>query len=113
MNALILIVGKNLCVSHVETVLTDLQLDNYLCVDNPAMADWLMRDGYSCEILIVDKAMFISTEAAEDWLASNPQAIPIMTDKFATRSVGFLNQLKDAVGLSRRSRTYYAQMGVH
>jgi hypothetical protein len=113
MSALILVVGKNLCVSHVETALTSLKLEHYMCVDGPDMADWLMRDGYGCEILIVDKHVFTSPEAAEDWLASNPQAVPILTDKFQTRSDDFLAQVKAAVGLSRHLQTHPALLGVH
>jgi hypothetical protein len=112
-SALILIVGKDLCLSHVETVLADQKLENYMCVDDPEMADWLMRDGYSCRILIVDRGVFGSPQAAEEWLATNPQAVPIVTDKRQTRSVDFLKQLKDAVGLSQLPPTYPSQMGVH
>ena len=113
MSALVLIVGKDLCVSHVETVLADLTLGNYMCVDGPETADWLMRDGYDCGVLIVDRAMFASCDAANDWIAANPQAVPIVTDKCQTWSLTFLDQVKDAVELSRRFATETLPKGVH
>jgi hypothetical protein len=113
MNALILIVGKNLCVSHVETILADQTLANYLCVDDPDMADWIMRNGYSCDILIVDRGVFPSAKDADAWLATNPQATPIMTDQRHSKSLDFLKRLKDAVGHPRRSPMHPLTMGVH
>ena len=113
MSALILIVGKDLCVSHVETALADLTLGNYMCVDDPETADWLMRDGYSCGVLIVDRAVFGSAGARNDWIAANPQAVPIVTDKCQTWSATFLGQVKDAVELSRHLATETSQKGIH
>jgi hypothetical protein len=113
MSALILIVGKDLCVSHVETVLADLTFENYMCVDGPETADWLMRDGYSCGVLIIDRAVFGSSDARNQWIAANPQAVPIVTDKCGTWSTAFLDEVKGAVELSRHLATKTATMGVH
>ncbi len=101
MNALFLIVGKELCSSRVETVLTDLKFQNYMCVDGPDAADWLMQDGYSCDVLIVDRGLFDSRAAAEDWIASNPQAMPVLTDRCQIWSPGFQDQLSRTVRNSR------------
>ena len=113
MSALILVVGKDLCLSHVETVLADLTLENYICVDGPETADWLMRDGYSCGVLIIDRAVFGSADVRNDWIAANPQAVPIVTDKCQTWSAAFLDKVRYAIELSNYLATGTSPKAAH
>ncbi len=113
MSSNILIVGNELCGSRLETVLSDCTLLNYICVDGPEAADWLMQDGFSCAVLIVDRALFDDPSAAEEWVASNPQAAPILTDKNQMWSAEFHDQLRKVVRRSRAPSLAPQPYGVH
>jgi hypothetical protein len=93
MDPLILIVGKNLCVKPVEEAIARRQYQNYLCVDDIAMADWLMLDGCSCAIMIVDHALFPSSAEAQDWIANNTEAKSLLTNGEDLMSAGFFKRL--------------------
>jgi hypothetical protein len=96
MSTFVMVVGKSLCLKRVEAYLTAHENRNYICVDGPDMAEQLMQDGCTCDVLIMDRSLSPEFEPIEDWIADHSQAVTIMTDTVHIQSSDFLGQLDAA-----------------
>lgn len=75
----IVLVGRDLSIRPLEEALTRQGASNYICVPSIEAADWLIRDGYDADILIVHQALFARASDLMELRRRNPQAIILPT----------------------------------
>ena len=71
----ILLIGHALPVGTLEAVLLRHHAPNYLCVDSLSAGDWLLRDGFEAELIVVHSKLFASSAAEQTWRQQHAKAV--------------------------------------
>lgn len=71
----ILLIGHALPVGTLEAVLLRNHAPNYLCVDSLSAGDWLLRDGFEAELIVVHSKLFASSSAEQTWRQQHAHAV--------------------------------------
>lgn len=75
----IVLVGRDLSIKPLEDALVRQGAANYICVPSIEAAEWLMRDGFDADVLIVHQTLFGRAADLMDLRRRNPQAIVLPT----------------------------------
>jgi len=75
----VVLVGRDLSIKPLEDVLTRQGASNYICVPSIDAADWLIRDGFDADLLIVHHALLSRPADLAALRRQNPQAIVLPT----------------------------------
>lgn len=99
---LALIVGRDICRGFAAWPLDSLEALDFICVRDVAHAEWIMRDGYSCDILVIDSRKFQSELEIDGCIGTNPQAVVILTDPDDLETPSCRRRLRRAISESRQ-----------
>ncbi len=75
----IVVVGRDVSIAPLERSLVAEGASNYICVPTLDAADWLIRDGYDADLLIVHEALLPTASDLIDLRRRLPQAIVLPT----------------------------------
>ncbi len=75
----IVIVGRDVSIAPLEQTLVAEGASNYICVPTLDAADWLIRDGFDADLLIVHQALLPTASDLLDLRRRLPQAIILPT----------------------------------
>jgi 3-oxoacyl-[acyl-carrier-protein] synthase III len=75
----IVLVGRDLSIQPLEDTLMQQGASNYICVPSVEAAEWLIRDGYDADVLIVHQSLFARAADLMELRSRNPQAIVLPT----------------------------------
>ncbi len=75
----IVIVGRDVSIAPLERTLVAEGASNYICVPTLDAADWLVRDGFDADLLIVHQPLLPTTSDLLDLRRRLPQAIILPT----------------------------------
>lgn len=75
----IVLVGRDLSIKPLEEALTRQGASNYICVASIEAAEWLIRDGYDADVLIVHETLMPRAADLMELRRRTPQAIVLPT----------------------------------
>ena len=75
----IVIVGRDVSIAPLEEILLAQGSSNYICVPTLDAADWLIRDGFDADLLIVHHALLPKANDLMDLRRTLPNAIVLPT----------------------------------
>jgi hypothetical protein len=75
----IVLVGRDLSIKPMEDALVRQGAANYICVPSIEAAEWLIRDGFDADVLIVHQTLFDRASDLMELRRRNPQAIVLPT----------------------------------
>ncbi len=95
----IVIVGRDVSIAPLERTLVAEGASNYICVPTLDAADWLIRDGFDADLLIVHQALLPAPSDLVDLRRRVPQAIVLPTSARCD-----VSEVHGALAAARRRR---------